>query len=410
MPYYFLDSTCSRPSCSECCDSSNENHTKDSHENQYHQNGYKNNCETDRSHVLQKPPVPKATSKASKTKKHSKSPSTSSTNNLSKMRINIPKPELKVSSQSRIQKSSALERPEFSFSNKFNSNVQHIPSMPNISRAASQGDILKNYTDLYSSVQQQKHQQPNIKLKLYSNSFSTDQVDHIGPEIDHLKYQTQKNNKQLRSATRLNINQSYYQPQSHQSNQKHKVIDVVPKPIKNAQPFDWDVPDQTLGIPIVNPTPTVGSQYFAQSSSYQFRPTVMMTPPHTQHMGPPMFAGPRPVPLIKSKSLYSIPNIPAPPPPPAPQIIHHPLVSGHIPPSQSFHATESYLMKRKDLPTVMATSSKFNANRFIGVNTQSILSSPHQPSMSPKRENGEKNKVKFSDTVTVAVVPVCIHL
>lgn len=330
------------------------------------------------------------------------------------MKINIPKPELKVSSQSRSQKSSASERPEFSLSNKISSNVQPIPSMPNISRAASQGNILKNYTDLYSAVQQQQqqqHQQPNIMSKLYSNSFSTDQVDHIGPEIDHLKYQTQKNNKQLRSATRLNINQSYYQPPTHQSNQKHKVIDIVPKPVKKPQPFDWDVPDQTLGIPIVNPSPIVGSQYFAQSSNYQFRPTIMMPSPHTQHMGPPMFVGPRPMPLIKSKSLYNIPtNIPTPPQPPAPQIIHHPLVSGHIPPSQSFHATESYLMKRKDLPTVMPTSSKFNANRFIGVNTQSILSSPHQPSMSPKRENGEKNKVKFSDTVTVAVVPVSLKL
>lgn len=81
--------------------------------------------------------------------------------------------------------------------------------------------------------------------------------------------------------------------------------------------------------------------------------------------------------------------------PMAPPIIHHqhPLISGNIPSIASI-MPDSY---RK-------LSSTLGAKKISA--TSSILSGQGQQSaMNAKKEMSEKNKVKFSDTVTVAVVP-----
>lgn len=107
----------------------------------------------------------------------------------------------------------------------------------------------------------------------------------------------------------------------------HHVVDVVPKPSTKHQSssslLEWNLLDQTIGIPISN--------------------------------------GVRSNPLLP--------------------IIHHPLVSGNIPASMPFNLVENNSMGKKN-------------------------SSFAQQSTSKKKENGEKKQtVKFSNTVTVAVVP-----
>lgn len=242
------------------------------------------------------------------------------------------------------------------------------------------------------------------KSKLLSqSSFSTDYVNHISAAecVDPLKYQQTKIEKIPRPLPRV----PFATPQILQPvPQHHHVVDVVPKPSRQA-PIEWNVPDQTIGIPITNPTPILDFHNLPshanpidhQSALNYPRQTVLL-PSHMQIAQPPMSIPihQKPMMLLRAKSLHNIPIN-------SPQIIHHPLVSGNIPPS--IHATEGYLIKKQiplDGPPLPLPPKPRTANV-----SSSILSSTIQPNSQPKRENGEKNKVKFSDTVTVAVVPVC---
>lgn len=126
----------------------------------------------------------------------------------------------------------------------------------------------------------------------------------------------------------------------------HLVVNVIPTP--QLSPHEWNVPDQTIGIPIIkhkNSKPTLPSE---QCWSKQ-------------------------------------------------QIIHHPLVSGYIPSSSSSYLHENHMAS----PTPYY-SSQHSQNVYSSILIPSTTSI--QPSS--KKENGEKHKVKFSNTVTVAVVPV----
>lgn len=109
-------------------------------------------------------------------------------------------------------------------------------------------------------------------------------------------------------------------------------------------PLEWNVsiPDQTIGIPVSNTTSI-----------------------HPRNR------------LNHSADLTSI--------------THHPLVSGHIPPAFTT------VGKRMRIPS-----------ETIHVNSSNVYSSilSQQQAHNIDKEHGEKNKVKFSNTVTVAVVPV----
>lgn len=146
--------------------------------------------------------------------------------------------------------------------------------------------------------------------------------------------------------------QSESSRKSSKSPQILRVVDVVPKP-----KLPQTVLDQTIGIPVKNL-----SHYRNCSNSYNFSQTL----PDLQER------------LLFSDVLSNDTRN-------EPQVIHHPLVSGNIPATFK-HVHESHKkMYTKSLP------HEINA---------------HQQSSSTKRENGERNKVKFCNTVTVAVVPV----
>lgn len=163
----------------------------------------------------------------------------------------------------------------------------------------------------------------------------------------------------------------------------HHVVDVVPKPAKTPFSSDYNVPDQTIGIPISDLIPYRDPQNVIQPSvhrpSFKFGSNFANVQPHTTNV------------------LHNIPHI-----------IHHPLISGNIPPS--FHpANDNYSIKKKITSETLVASPPpkppGTSRQYFNISS-SILCATAQQTPFMKKENGEKNKVKFSNTVTVAVVPV----
>lgn len=318
--------------------------------------------------------------RTTKYRKNAKISNASQAHSNSLAKIRIPKPELKTTSTP--IKSNRTERSKSPLNGSTLSMPSAGTSASTIPRSASHIEL--NY------VPSTGHR----KQKLMSpTSFSTDYVNEINSaEPIQLKYQPQTIEKVPRPLPRLPI----------QSLQPHH--DVTPKSMSRSQTLDWDVPDQTIGIPLTNPTPILDLHHYsmppmqdsAYINNYPFRPNVM----HPTHLQSAHLYHPKPLPLIKSKSMFSIPTN-------APPVIHHPLVSGNIPPS--FHSPESYQLKKHTVPMNQASGAPppppKPGNRQ-NVSGASILTTSTQQNMSPKKESGEKNKVKFSDTVTVAVVPV----
>lgn len=311
--------------------------------------------------------------------------SQSHSNSLAKIRI--PKPELKTTSTP--TKSTRIERSKSPMNGSTLSMPSAGTSASTIPRSSSQIEL----TYAPSTI----HRKPKL---MSPNSFSTDYVNEMNSiEPIQLKYQPQTIEKVPRPLPRLPMTSTQSLHQHH---------DLAPKSLTRSQTLDWDVPDQTLGIPLTNPTPILDLHHYsmppmqdsAYINNYPFRPNVM----HPTHLQSAHLYHPKPLPLIKSKSMFSIPTN-------APPVIHHPLVSGNIPPS--FHSPESYQLKKHTIPMNQASGAPppppKPSNRQ-NVSGASILTTSTQQNLSPKKESGEKNKVKFSDTVTVAVVPVSSNL
>lgn len=328
-----------------------------------------------------------AHARTSKYRKNAKLSNASQSHSNSLAKIRIPKPELKTTSTP--IKSNRSDRSKSPLNGSTLSMPSAGTSASSIPRSASQIELA--YAP--STIRR--------KPKLMSpNSFSTDYVNEINSaEPIQLKYQPQTIEKVPRPLPRLPMS-------STQSLQQQHHHDHPPKSMTRSQTLDWDVPDQTLGIPLTNPTPILDLHHYSMPpmpdssyiNNYPFRPNVMQ-PTHLQSAH---LYHPKPLPLIKSKSMFSIPTN-------APPVIHYPLVSGNIPPS--FHSPESYQLKKHTVPMGQTSGAPppppKPSNRQM-VSGASILTTSTQQNMSPKKESGEKNKVKFSDTVTVAVVPVSI--
>lgn len=294
------------------------------------------------------------------------------------MPINIPKPEIRTGF-------TASPRTKPTAPNGSSVMLAGPLAAANISRSTSQYGFSEFHV-----------QQIQRKPKLHSrNSFSIDYVNDVDiGEPVHLKYQPQLVEKVPRPLPRASAQLA----EQHAVPQHHEVIDVVPKPKPRAQTVEWNVPDQTLGIPLTSP-PSLHEVLPDISYDHQYQ-SALLLPSHAQMIGPPLIY--HPPPLNRSKSMHTIPL-----PNGIPQIIHHPLVSGNIPPS--FHSGESYLIRTQlplEQPLGGPPPPPKPANRQNGSSCSSILSSSTQQSAASRRENGERNKVKFSDTVTVAVVPV----
>ncbi|XP_017050106.1 WD repeat-containing and planar cell polarity effector protein fritz [Drosophila ficusphila] len=149
-----------------------------------------------------------------------------------------------------------------------------------------------------------------------------------------------------------------------------KINSTPQTPIKslssNGNVWSQDVPDQTVGLPMANsPLPRLPPQNIPdQSPQIGHHNTSQVSPP----------------PAVAYQ----------------PKFYQHPLVSGNIPAM---------------LPSV--TSEDYQKRLLLKKPTASILSNPANPTPTngeaatptAKSQTAEKNKVKFSDTIQVAVVP-----
>ncbi|XP_037886123.1 WD repeat-containing and planar cell polarity effector protein fritz isoform X1 [Glossina fuscipes] len=102
-----------------------------------------------------------------------------------------------------------------------------------------------------------------------------------------------------------------------------------------------------------------------------------------------------------------------------PRFFQHPLVSGHIPPtpiaslaahSNSNEEYQKSLLSKKPSASILANGSmnqNGGSNSSVLTQSSSLLNGIKEGN---KNVTGEKNKVKFSDTVQVAVVPASVPL
>lgn len=304
------------------------------------------------------------------------------------IRVNLPKLELKVSAYSKnhSDRSQSAGRHRlrtaatYSAANLTADNILLVdPPLPTLIRKTSSQDNLIHIDVV-----------PHPTHRLYHNSFSTENLNHTvsGASYPNL-------DKIPRALPRIHMN-----PSSMPIQQKHMVIEVVPKPsthIKPIVPAGWKVPDQTLGIPITTPIPLHHHihHHNNHNNNHFHQPQYVHRPPP-----PPAFAHPSEPSIITSSSSHFAPKSPS-----APSVIpiihQHPITQANIPASSHHHhAPQTHGMHQP------ATTNKRHNQPTTGapMATNSILSQAHQPS--PKRDpHAEKNKVKFSDTVTVALVP-----
>lgn len=363
---------CSHSSCSECVESSicdsEDTSVKTSEVNE---NILNNNPSTSssspsspRTHttnvrVKEHPPLPTFTNQKQMNSKPYVPPLPYLSNSNRSSEVRIPKPELKVSPFSKNQQKNPNSRSRYQPSAHLiaSDNILLVdPPLPLLKKTSSQDNLVQHYA-------RSPDRNPN-----YHNIFSTDGLNNVGnyDEVRQFTSSAIKSTKILPKSL----------PRTVASNHKSVVIDVVPKPQADSS---WKVPSQTIGIPLTfshNNNLPYAHPFQHRPMPYMVQPNVPLLSPHHR--------------LIKSESMYNM-NTPTVPP-----IIHqHPLISGNIPSIASI-MPDAYNPKK--------LSSNLGVKKVNA--TSSILSGQGQQSaLSAKKDVNEKNKVKFSDTVTVAVVP-----
>lgn len=307
-------------------------------------------------------------------------------------RIHIPKPELKVSSYSKnpyrsltsannnngsafptnksLATKTSMVYPSVTFTPD---NILLVdPPLPMLTKTNSHTNILQHsYPDFIHDI---------TRTQLYHNS--TESLNHLenggsgvgGRRSTGYHLRTGKAPKALpRTAISM---QQQQQPTAlsaattSSSQQHHVVIDVVPKPNDE----NWTIPDQTIGIPLTF-TPRA-------PSAYNLSTNIEYSSATNNNIGP---------------------------------IIHqHPITLATIPKTHEsmYVMTTKRPIVTRNLSTAKETNSILSMqSHIVGNNGGDSIGAAAPPIGigSNKKENGiggEKNKVKFSDTITVAVVPV----
>lgn len=274
------------------------------------------------------------------------------TNTLNITKINIPKPELRIGNTS----------------NKAQNSLVHWNSTP-----------------------------------IYSKNVSS--------SSQFLVKSSQANKRNLSKITNPHIGQQN-PPATKQS---HVVLDVIPKPkLRNVQLIqsankdrEWSTkpPDQTLGIPLTNyhlPSPILPYAQHAPTNALQLNTTYQQ--PKRNNIGQSFYTAAA---VSFNDDVHGVTHTPT-----VPVIHQYPLISGNIPQIKKAHSSDNKQISSYSLsPRHNIQPANYSKE---GIATSSILSKSNTPSVTTsiasnsyaKKETGEKNKVKFSDTVTVAVVPV----
>lgn len=291
-----------------------------------------------------------------------------SNRNSEPIRVNLPKLELKVSAYSKKNPDRSAHSgrhrghssANYSAAALTSDNILLVdPPLPTIIRKTSSQDNLISI----DVVPQSTH-------RLYHNSFSTESLNNLVSSAGYPNL-----NKIPRALPRIHMN-----PSTMPIQQKHTVIEVVPKPsthIKPIVPATWKVPDQTLGIPLTTPIPSYHQPQYVHRPPAFAIPTDATSAAMSSHFA------------IKSQSLLNIP------------IIHqHPITQANIPASSS--ASTAQYFQRSPQKESHGLTKRTHQPPSTSVMSSILI----QAQPSPRREpNAEKNKVKFSDTVTVALVP-----
>lgn len=154
-----------------------------------------------------------------------------------------------------------------------------------------------------------------------------------------------------------------------------------PNEMNSSSPtLQWSqVPDQTLGIPMIPNAPT---HPYMPSTSHNILPRA------STHL-----TGGGDSPRIPEPSTNVF----------QPKFYQHPLVSVTIPPTTLFTPIDEMparLPIRKPPASILSNGSSLMSNNALASSL-----SPSNGTMTTKKDPSEKNKVKFSDTVQVAVVP-----
>lgn len=197
---------------------------------------------------------------------------------------------------------------------------------------------------------------------------------------------------------------------------------AFPQPQNQMSGLWSKIPDQTLGIPLAATSSTTASSYASKpplssllsASSYGLLPrastsfsnSYLHLPNNNPHQHPQSINNNNSFQLMKSESLHNLPKF-----------YQHPLVSGTIPSVPSAmpavatlaHSTDDLALRaaRKPATSILSNSSSNVSGAQGNVNSSGATNgNSNNPTQQTKRDPGEKNKVKFSDTVQVAVVPV----
>ncbi|XP_055837972.1 WD repeat-containing and planar cell polarity effector protein fritz [Episyrphus balteatus] len=156
----------------------------------------------------------------------------------------------------------------------------------------------------------------------------------------------------------------------------------ITSPNETSSTLQWaQVPDQTLGIPMIPNAPT---HPYMPSTSHNILPRASTHLAGTNDSGSPR------IPPDQSGGFQ-------------PKIYHHPLVSVTIPPTTMFTPIDELPVRlpiRKPTASILSNGSSLVSNNTLASNANTL-----NGTTTTKKDSGEKNKVKFSDTVQVAVVP-----
>uniref|UniRef100_A0A1B0GKH0 Putative fritz isoform a n=1 Tax=Lutzomyia longipalpis TaxID=7200 RepID=A0A1B0GKH0_LUTLO len=332
------------------------------------------------SSFMEHPPLPTVSS-TPKTSYIPPLPYTSSSLHDQTFRITIPKPELKIS-----RATSAFGGPNTK--TLYNSHEDIFltdPPLPatKTTKKSHVGGSQQNLLD--DGGTGRMGWRPNLG----KNSFSTDYLDRF-----HDTYSFVPSAKLSSNAAKppIALPRSVFP-------KEHMVIDIIPKPSSSAQQTSrtGSAIDQTLGIPLTYNPPSF------HHLKHTF-PSVSAL--YGRSSGAHASGG-----LSRADSLQSINTVAV------PTVIHqYPLISGNIPAVSSTNSPKAHLLENSAIinPSTSGNSSYLRNTK----DTASILAltspsgraqvnhmSAGGGNQGAKKESGEKNKVKFSDTITVAVVP-----
>lgn len=168
----------------------------------------------------------------------------------------------------------------------------------------------------------------------------------------------------------------------------HHVIDIVPKPHNRTFPIKSSVLDQTIGVPTVDESAFSGfnqiTEVNEQRALLSKKPDESLSSLLSYQLKDDLFPWNS---LNISETTRSI--------------TYHPLTFGPIPllvPNKDI---------KKKLPVkIPSLRTQHSISRYINKFSEPVIASSTQPNSQISREHTEKSKVKFSRTVSVAVVQV----